>query len=241
MDPREKMIGRSAMGALAHQYVALADGVMQQTLGRVPTDGELSDFGLNAVSQLLGALFVILYDKKGAAEAEKWLKKTLAMTSGVIRLEGSDALIKFEVELKEIPNTNRRRPAPAPVPAGIPACACDKTEDGDCPSCRMTLKDRLWKAFSAMREMARLTSELRGAQDVRCRECELAHTDRVLASLVPDFLALGKGLEGPDMETVGQELLGLIYQVSVLNGVTELPLTEAAWKASMQEKKGGAG
>lgn len=241
MDSREKLIGRSAMGALAHQYVALADGVMQQMLGRVPTDQELADFGLNAVSQLLGALVVILYDKKGAAEAETWLKKTLAMTSGIVRLEGSDALIKSTVEIKAIPNTNRRRQAPAAPSTSLPACACEKTPEGDCLSCRQTLKDRLWKGFSVMREMARLTSELKRDKDVGCRPCELANTDRVLAGLVPDFLALGQGLEEPDLDTVGQELLGVIYQVSILNGVTELPLTEAAWKRTMQEKKEDAG
>lgn len=61
--------------------------------------------------------------------------------------------------------------------------------------------------------------------------------DLAISKLVPDFVKMGDHIESEKWEPFSQEMLGMLYHMGLMAGITEMPLTETAWKAAAEARK----
>jgi hypothetical protein len=220
---------------IGQQYVGICDQFLGEHLGRPYTVPELSQFAETAISTLMASAYSNFREVLGKEAAEAWLKKTLSMAASNVRLFGADALLRFEVHIKDMPNKLHQQrqeqaaaaeaQAPAPAP---PACSCSLAEDGSCPTCIPILSEILKGTFTLIRHMA---SSAKKAQAI-CQGCHAPQTDLALVTVIPEAIAI----EAPNdqKEAFHQEILGMFHQIAAAHGATAIPLTEKAWKEAVK-------
>jgi len=211
---------------IGQQYVGICDQFLGENLGRPYTLPELSQFAETAVSTLMASAYSNFREALGKEAAEAWLKKTLTMAASTVRLMGADALLRFEVHIKDMPNKLHKpqpvvateAPAPAPAVPAAPKCECPITKDGSCPTCIPILADVMKGTFALIRHVA---DSGKKAQTL-CHGCQIAQTDRALVTVVPDAM----GIEGPNGKASNEEILAIFHQIAGM----PIPLTEKALK-----------
>lgn len=224
---------------IGQQYVAISDQFLTEQLGRQYNVQELAQFAETAVGTLLASAYTNFREALGKEAAEAWLKKTLGLSTANIRLMGADALVKFDVEIKDMPNTLHKQrqamqvhehekepPAQAQAPAPPPTpekCTCRLT-DGACFTCTRILSSVYKGTFQFMRQM----SESVKKTEEMCQVCRVNQTDRALAVIIPDALSI----KVPDEQKTAlhQEIRVILHQLASSNGAREIPLTEQALK-----------
>lgn len=209
-------------------YVGICDQFLTEQLGRPYTLPELSQFAETAVATLLASAYANFREAMGKEAAEAWLKKTLAVGASTVRLLGADALLRFEVHIKDMPNKlhQRRQELKQELQAETQPvkCECVLAPDGSCPSCIPTLSGIFKGTFEFMRHMAESGKKSQGV----CQACRASQTDRALVSIIPDAIAINVPPE--QKEGFHQEILMLFHQIAGAHGATAIPLTEQAWK-----------
>lgn len=231
-----------ALVQIGQQYVGICDQFLGEQLGRPYTLPELSQFAETAISTLMASAYANFREALGKEAAEAWLKKTLSMAASTTRLLGADALLRFEVHIKDMPNKlhQQRQEAQAaaaeaqaqaqaqvPVPTA-PKCSCSLAEDGSCPTCIPILSEILKGTFTLIRHMA---ASAKKAQAI-CPGCHAPQTDLALVTVIPEALEI----EAPNdqKEAFHQEILGMFHQIAAAHGATAIPLTEKAWKEAVK-------
>lgn len=218
---------------IGQQYVAICDQFLGENLGRPYTLPELSQFAETAISTLMASAYSNFREAMGKDAAEAWLKKTLTMAASNVRLFGADALLRFEVHVKDMPNKLHQQrqeaqaaaaegtapAAPPPAAPSAPKCSCQLAGDGSCPTCMPVLADFVKGTFTLITNMA---SSGKKAQAL-CQVCQTAQMDRALVTVVPNALTI----EGPHGRASDQEILNIFHQIS---GGMPIPLTEKALK-----------
>lgn len=224
---------------LANQYAAIPEQYLLEGLGREPSLEEFAAFIEASAANILGGMYGILRDAKNPQEAEGWLKRTLGLTSALVRMRGSDAILKFDVSVKEVPNTLHKKPmlenAPkeplkeaTPEPA-VPVCQCAVDHRGLCTKCSGILAAYFQGVFQPFMKMKELGEQMKGM----CPVCQPAQTDFAMASVLPMLLKFG---DNPDIEkkkAVCQEILASLYSMAAMMGAQELPMTDKAYVEAM--------
>jgi hypothetical protein len=223
--------------AIGQKMIEIADGVLAENLGRTPETEERASLAETMVSELLSSMYCILRDQEGSEKAEKWLRKTLTLSAAAVRVKGSDALVKIDLSIRDVPNAIG--PAPASTPetkkteepsSPKPLCSCPKDAQDRCIGpCGRQMAAIFRQFFSALRGMMRFKGALEGI----CAICQREELDRAIASSVPEIFRSGDQLvtdEGGDIVEFAHEILGLCGQLAFGMGVKELPLTIEAWK-----------
>lgn len=220
---------------IGQQYVGICDQFLVEQLGRPYTLPELTQFAETAISTLLASAYSNFREALGKEASEAWLKKTLTMAASNVRLFGADALLRFEVHIKDMPNklhaqrqelhaaTAPEAAAPA-QPSPAPKCACPIAADGSCPTCIPVLANVLKGTFKLIRHM---TDSGKKTQAL-CQACQAAQTDRALVTVVPDAMEI----EGPNGKPSDEEILGILHQIA---GGMPIPLTEKALKEAVKK------
>jgi hypothetical protein len=237
-----KAVGSKIAYDVANQYVALAEGLLAQALGRPHTLEELGDFLHYASALLAGSMYTILRERAGAKDAEGWMRRTLAMIATVVRLRGSDALLKFDVQVKDVPSMpSRRQPERIEEVLQqtlIPPCLCKKDAQGRCEQCAGTIATLMHGTLETITKMVEFGKKQKHeGLGLTCKACEQEQMDFAISKLVPDFVKMGDHVEEKDWNTFSQEMLGVLYQMGLMAGITEMPLTEAAVKVEIEAKK----
>ena len=113
-----------AVAEIAQGYVGFSDQFLTENLGRPYNVQEMLQFSETATATLLASAYANFREHLGKDAAEAWLKKTLSMAASTTRRMGADALLRFEVHIKDMPNNlqklasaKQETPAAAPVPA----------------------------------------------------------------------------------------------------------------------------
>lgn len=217
---------------IGQQYVGICDQFLGEQLGRPYTLPELTQFAETAISTLMASAYSNFRETSGKEAAEAWLKKTLVMAASNVRLFGADALLRFEVTIKDMPNKLHAQrqalqaatapEAPAQPPA--PKCSCPIAADGSCPTCIPVLANVLKGTFTLIRHM---TDSGKKTQAL-CQACQAAQTDRALVTVVPDAMEI----EGPNGKPSDEEILGILHQIA---GGMPIPLTEKALKDAVKK------
>lgn len=217
---------------IGQQYIGICDQFLTEQLGRQYTVPELTQFAETAVATLLASAYTNFREILGKEGAEAWLKKTLAIGASSVRLMGADALLRFEVHVKEMPNKlakqrQEMQASPETKPQA-PKCECAISADGSCPVCVGLLSGMFKGTFQLMRHMAESAKKSEGI----CRQCQIAQTDRALVTIIPEALAI----EVPPDQKEGfrQEMLALFHQIAGSSGAQAIPLTEQAWKEAVK-------
>lgn len=216
-----------AVVQIGQQYVGICDHFLGEQLGRPYTLPELAQFAETAVATLLASAYSNFREVLGKDASEAWLKKTLTMAASGARLMGADALLRFEVHIKDMPNklTKQRQElptapeAPAPAPHPTQTCSCQIAADGSCPTCVPVLADVMKGTFTLIRHVA---DSGKKAQAL-CQACQMGQTDRALVTVVPDAMEI----EGPNGKASSEEILGIFHQIA---GPMPIPLAEKALK-----------
>lgn len=234
----QEAMGRDVPRAIAHEYVGAAEQIIAQALGRPPEVGEIADFAEIASATLMAGMYDILRRQKSPEEAETWLKKTLALMCSHVRFRGSDALIKAQVTIKDVPNNlAKRRPEAVQQEYGqtivpTPTCDCKVDGAGRCAPCAEKLAVYFRSVFEPFRQMAAAAKDIREV----CKVCQPAQVDYAMSSVVPILHAFDKemGKDGKPSK-IGEEMLVVCYQLASAMGVQEMPLTEKAWQDAMAQ------
>lgn len=220
---------------VAQKLVEVAESTLAEALGREPDAKEIAELAEGMVAELLSGAFIMLREHgEGPAAAEEWLRKTLAMAAAGVRLRGSEAFIKIEVSIRDVPNRiapKQAEPAKEPV-AQAPPCACSKEPDGSCPSCVEKLADTYKRLFGFFREIGKL----QGALKDTCKACHLDQLDRALSTSIETLFAASDRLAGDAKASFAHEILTVILQLAAAAGVREMPLTITAWKTAAEER-----
>lgn len=225
------------------KLIEISADVLSEQLGRDPQPAEFADMAETMSSNMLSAGYLELRAQQGPEAAEKWLKKALAQVSAAIRSSGSDAFLKIDLLIKDVPNRIIRRPqetkpapaepaaAPAPAPApAAPVCACTRT-DGQCQTCQTALAGKIQEVYGIIQTLNRFKE----STDL-CPVCSLTEFDQALARSVPVFWKLGENVEGDEKTQFAQELLSILTMTAALKGLKEVPLTLKAWKEFVEAK-----
>ncbi len=214
---------------IGQQYVGICDQFLAEQLGRPYTVPELVQFAETAVGTLLASAYVNFREVMGKESAEAWLKKTLSQGAAVVRNMGSDAMLRFEVHVKEMPNKLHKQrqemqtqaaTAPPPEP---PKCICEVKADGSCPACVEVLASMHKTNFVFMKQRGETA---RKVQDL-CPACILSQTDRALSSVVPEALQAGISEDRND-------ILIAMRGIALQFGVKDTPATEKALKETVK-------
>lgn len=220
---------------IGQQYVAICDQFLTEQLGRPYTLPEISQFAETSIATLLASAYTNFREAMGKDAAEAWLKKTLAVGASTARLLGADALLRFEVHIKDMPNKlhqqrqeMKSQPQPAAeAPAPEPKCTCQLT-DGSCAPCSEVLSNIFKGTFIFMRKMG---DAVKKGQEI-CQACHQSQTDRALASIVPQALSLEVPAE--NKEAFQQEILAVLHQMGAAHGAHAIPLTEKAFQDAVK-------
>lgn len=218
---------------IAQGYVALADQFLADNLRRPYNIQEIAQFSESAAAALLASAYVNFREHLGKEAAEAWLKKTLTTAAAAVRLMGADALVRFEVHIKDMPNKLHQRPAqakaepppPAPEP---PTCKCSLDEAGACSTCIPILGHTFKGSFQFMRHMTEAGKKMQ----TLCKVCQTSQTDRALATIVPEVATIEVPKE--HREGFNQEIVALFHQIAGSHGATAIPITEQAWKDAVK-------
>lgn len=197
------------------------------------------------VVELASAGYVILRDKVSAKEAEAWLRATLAGTAAAIRLRGSDALVKIDITIHEVPNKIAPKSSPldppaatsapaAAAPAAPPvACACEKDSSGRCDTC----PDKIAKTFKEFFSHFRKLASFAGRMSSVCKQCQKDHIDYAISTIVDDLFDISGSFNDEKKAEFAQELLAALFQMVTVSGeVKEMPLTLEAWKKAVEKQ-----
>lgn len=231
-----EIVDLRAISEIAQGYVAFSDQFLADNLGRPYNIQEIAQFSETAAATLLASAYANFRDHLGKEAAEAWLKKTLSVAASTVRLMGADALLRFEVHIKDMPNKLHQRPPQAKpetpaVPAAppeAPTCKCTLDETGACRSCIPILGHTFKGSVQFMRHMADAGKKMQTI----CRVCQTTQTDRALATIVPDIASIDVPKE--QQEGFHQEITALFHQIAGSQGATAIPLTEKAWKDAVK-------
>lgn len=237
MDVEQGLRDRNLPKEVAHKLVEVSDQVLAENLGREPTPEEIADLAEAMIAEILSGGYIHVRERgKGPQEAEAWLRKALAMGAAGVRMRGSDALIKIEVTVRDVPNKIARTVEPADQVrkdlATAAPCNCQKEADGRCPSCSQALASVYREFFGVFRNMARFQGSLKGL----CRPCQLDQLDYAVSTVVGTIFEASETLSPENKAAFAQEMLALLYQMAVSMGVREMPMTIQAWKDTLQAK-----
>ena len=239
MNPEDLVIQRNIPKQVGQKLVDICDQVLAENLKRDPTPEELGELAQTMISELLGASYLIIRGGQGgAAEAEAWLKRTLGSASAAVRLRGSDALIKFDVTIRDLPNKLVPKPASDPAahlrrePPPLPPCVCEKAADGSCPGCVEKTSARFKRFFGFFHQMMRFQQE---TKDDTCKACEKDAMDPAIAAIVPSLFEVSEMADPDAKAQFAQEIMGVVFQMASMAGVTEMPLTIDAWKKAVEK------
>ena len=220
---------------IGEQYVAICDQFLTEQLGRPYTMPEIVQFAETAISTLLASAYANFREAMGKEASEAWLKKTLALSGATTRKLGADALLRFEVHIKDAPNKLAKQrqemqaqPTKAPETVEAPKCTCPLDKDGACVECVNALSEGFRNTFQFMRKMA----EFGKKNENMCLSCRTSQTDRALVTIIPDALTIKVPEE--QKEVAHQQIFGLFHQIAASHGATALPLTEKAWKDAVK-------
>jgi len=217
---------------IGQQYVAICDQFLTEQLGRPYTMPEIVQFAETAISTLLASAYANFREALGKEESEAWLKKTLAVAGATTRNLGADALLRFEVHIKDAPNKlakqRQEMQAQPAKPVEAPKCTCTLDKDGACTSCVNALAEGFKSTFQFMRNMAEFAKK----NENMCLTCRTSQTDRALVTIIPDALAIKVPEE--QKEAAHQQIFGLFHQIAASHGASTLPLTEKAWKDAVK-------
>ena len=230
--------GRNVISELAQQYAAYPEQLLGENLGRAATLEELAEFVTIAGATIVGSMYAIIRECKDPAEAEAWLRKTLGMTGAQVRMRGSEAILKFDVTIKEAPNTLYKRKEieqgqhQLQRDLGTAECKCNVDSEGRCTKCAKMLAgyfQTIFEPFMKMRECADQVKDM-------CTVCQPAQTDYAIAGLVPTlFKSFMNGVDEADKKAeVGREILAMLYGMAGQTGVKQMPLTEKAYANAME-------
>lgn len=218
---------------IGQQYVGICDQFLAEQLGRPYTLPELTQFAETAVATLLASAYANFRDALGKEEAEAWLKKTLAVGASTVRLLGAEALLRFEVHIKDMPNKLAKQrqemqaqAAAAPALEAAPAlakCDCAISPDGSCPACVEVLSTIYRGSFVFMRRMKEAGKKI---QEI-CQACHATQTDRALSMIIPEAVEAG-------ISEDKREILTALHQIALQNGAKEIPMTEKAWNETVK-------
>lgn len=218
---------------IGQQYVGICDQFLAEQLGRPYTLPELTQFAETAVSTLLASAYANFREALGKEAAEAWIKKTLSVGASTARLLGADALLRFEVHIKDMPNSLHKQrkemqaqPAPAPE---APKCTCTIAQDGSCKPCVSALSEGFSNTFQFMRKMA----EFGKKTENMCIPCRSTQTDRALVTIVPDALSIT--VPDDQKEMAHQQIFALLHQMAASHGVSAIPLTEKAFQEAVEK------
>lgn len=228
---------------IGQQYVAISDQFLTEQLGRQYNVQELAQFAEVAVGTLIASAYTNFREALGKEAAEAWIRKTLGLCTANIRLMGADALVKFDIEIKDMPNTLHKQRQAMQVheqhvkeesgkepPASIESpekCTCRLT-DGACFTCVRILSGIYKGTFQFMRQM----SESAQKTEEMCQVCRVTQTDRALVTVIPEALSIKVPEE--KKATFYQEMRVILHQLATTNGAGEIPLTEQAWKEAIE-------
>lgn len=228
-----EIVDLRAISEIAQGYVALSDQFLADNLGRPYNIQEIAQFSETAAATLFASAYANFRDHLGKEAAEAWLKKTLSVAASTVRLMGADALIRFEVHIKDMPNKLHQRPAqakaePPPAAPEAPTCKCTLDEAGACSACIPILGHTFKGSVQFMRHMADAGKKMQTI----CRVCQTTQTDRALATIVPDIATIDVPKE--HREGFNQEIIALFHQIAGGQGATAIPITEKAWKDAVK-------
>jgi hypothetical protein len=229
-----EIVDLRAISEIAQGYVAFSDQCLAENLGRPYNIQEIAQFSETAAATLLASAYANFREHLGKEAAEAWLKKTLSVAASTVRLMGADALLRFEVHIKDMPNKLHQRPAqakPEAPPAAAPeapVCKCILDEAGACAVCIPVLGNTFKGSVQFMRHMADAGKKMQTI----CRACQTSQTDRALATIVPDIALIEVPRE--HREGFHQEIIALFHQIAGSQGATAIPITEKAWKDAVK-------
>lgn len=217
---------------IGQQYVGLCDQFLAEQLGRPYTMPEIVQFAETSISTLLASAYANFRESLGKEASEAWLNKTLAVSAATVRQLGADALVRFEVHVKDAPNKLHKQrqemqaqPAKAPEP---PKCACTLDKDGGCKECINALSEGFRNTFQFMQKMA----EFGKKNENMCPQCRVSQTDRALVTIIPDALAIK--IPDDQKEAAHQQISGLLHQIAASQGAMTIPFTEKAWNDAVK-------
>lgn len=218
------------------KLIEVAEGALAEALGRLPEPREVADMAEAMTAELVGGAYVLLRERGGGPqEAESWLRKTLAVAAAAIRMRGSDALVKIDVSIRDVPNRIAAKPPPEAAeqvrkePAPAELCRCAKEADGRCPACAEALAGIYRQFFGVFREMTRFQDAFKNL----CRPCQSDQLDYAVSTVVETLFETGDRLEADKRGVFANEVLALLYNLATSQGVKDMPLTVEAWKGAI--------
>lgn len=227
-------ISGQQVAQLGHDFAALSPQFLMEQIERQYTAPELLQFTESAASSFMALYYVNFRNAFGKEAAEAWIKKVLSLCSSSVRVMGGEALLKFDVQIKEMPNKLKKDVQivePQELPKE-PKCACKLFADGSCPICIGKLSSVLKGTFKLMRDIGQYGKRLIES----CPICAVTQTDRALVKMVPDLLEMKKNIPDENKEAFDQEALASLHQLGSMAGAMEIPLTEKAWLDAVQEE-----
>lgn len=230
MDPKTVNIPQAA----AHDYVGMAQGYLEQNLGRECEFKELSEFAEIVGSTVLGSMYAMIREKEGKEKSEAWLKKAMAAMSGAIRLAGADALVKTDLTIKDMPNRMVKREdlnvahqnGATTAPAETEKCSCPG--DVPCFTCSKVVSSCVSTAFKNTMDMVKVGTKL----EALCKSCKSAYGDEAISRLIPEMIQISKS---SDKSVSMEQIAGISVQLGMTLGVKAMPLTQAALKEAIKE------
>lgn len=219
---------------VGQKLVEVADGVLAENLGREAEPQEIADLAETMVSRLLSGAYLIVRDRgAGPKEAEAWLKKTLALGATLVRMSGSDAFIKLEISVREVPNKiAAKSPAPSEQLAPIAPCTCSKDRNGRCPDCSKRLAIAYREFFVYLQKMAEFQEILKDL----CKACGREQLDYSISTIVGSLFDVLDQVDADKKAIAAQQMLQLLCQMATGQGIRDIPLTIKAWKDLMDAK-----
>lgn len=192
---------------------------------------DISSFYVSSAAWMAANGFVLVLEKAGKAEAEKFVAQVLAGMAANIRLLKAPFMASFSGELipledEPMPEPKQSPPpdsAPAPEPAALAAgaCKCEMVK-GECRECLERLKAHYGELgtfiLDYIKEFTSKTREMAG----RCIPCGARYSDRILAEIAKAGI---KGDLKPEEEPLRQQALGVLIQTASAFGISEIPLT----------------
>lgn len=216
---------------VGHRMVSVAEEVLVEQLGREPAVKELAEFGSVMASQCLIGGYLALREKYGPKDAEMYLRKTLALAATGIRMSGSEAFVKVEISVSDFPNRLSKKVPPkdageklAEALAPAAPCNCKRDGDGRCLTCSEAISLIYQKFFLFFREIGQFKDSLKEI----CPSCQHDQMDYALSKTIPAVFEVD--IEPDKMGIYAHEVLPLLHQMAMLQGVREIPLTIQAWK-----------
>lgn len=225
----------TAAHQIAEQYVGISDQFLTDGLGRSYTIGEVAQFTQSTIALLLASAYANLREHTGKEESEAWLKRTLSVAAANVRIMGADALLKFDVSIKDMPNTLHARKMQEAAVSGPQVeiksqCTC-LLEDGACAVCRTQLTDLFRYTFQFMMKMGEKAEKTR----TMCQVCMTSQTDRALSDLVPEMAKMKEMVPPDNQELFEQQIFALFNQIAQSHGAREIPFTQKAWEAATKK------